>query len=77
MPAAAYGFTKEIGAALAQQDCEYSVGGTLTGNAMAVAAVRATLENSLREEDFEVKLCFTAIQYVSYFISSLECYLCH
>ena len=30
------------------------VGGTLTGNALALAAVRATLSNCLREEDFAV-----------------------
>ena len=30
------------------------VGGTLTGNALALAAVRATLSTCLREEDFAV-----------------------
>ena len=29
------------------------VGGTLTGNALAMAAVRATLESTLRQDDFE------------------------
>ena len=30
------------------------VGGTLTGNALALAAIRATLSTALREEDFAV-----------------------
>ena len=32
------------------------VGGTLTGNALALAAVRATLSTSLRDEDFAVAI---------------------
>ena len=32
------------------------VGGTLTGNALALAAVRATLSTALREEDFAVAI---------------------
>jgi len=57
MPAAAYGMTAEVAArlapVLASPDVDVSgVGGTLTGNALAVAAVRATLSTALRDEDF-------------------------
>jgi glutamate-1-semialdehyde 2,1-aminomutase len=57
MPAAAYGMTAEVAARLApvlgSPDVDVSgVGGTLTGNALAVAAVRATLSTTLRDEDF-------------------------
>jgi glutamate-1-semialdehyde 2,1-aminomutase len=57
MPVAAYGMTAEIAErlapAFASSDVDVSgVGGTLTGNALAVAAVRATLSSALREEDF-------------------------
>lgn len=57
MPAAAYGMTAEIaerlGVIMADDSIDVSgVGGTLTGNALALAAVRATLESTLREEDF-------------------------
>ena len=59
MPAAAYGCTAEIGARLSALIGDKSVdtsgvGGTLTGNALALAAVRATLASTLREADFEV-----------------------
>ncbi|MCU1398050.1 MAG: aspartate aminotransferase family protein [Acidimicrobiales bacterium] len=59
MPAAAYGMTHEIAALLvgplATTAVDTSgVGGTLTGNALALAAVRATLSTCLREEDFAV-----------------------
>jgi glutamate-1-semialdehyde 2,1-aminomutase len=59
IPAAAYGMTAEIAAALEVEmfghDIDVSgVGGTLTGSALALAAVRATLSNSLRAEDFAV-----------------------
>jgi glutamate-1-semialdehyde 2,1-aminomutase len=58
VPAAAYGMSAEVGARLAamiaEDDVDVSgVGGTLTGNALALAAVRATLASTLREEDFE------------------------
>jgi len=61
MPAAAYGMTAEIahrlGLALGSDSIDTSgVGGTLTGNALAVAAVRATLTTCLREEDFAVAI---------------------
>jgi glutamate-1-semialdehyde 2,1-aminomutase len=57
MPAAAYGMTAEVAAklngALADESIDTSgVGGTLTGNALALAAVRATLSTTLRDEDF-------------------------
>jgi len=57
MPAAAYGCTAEIAqqlnVLLADKSVDTSgVGGTLTGNALALAAVRATLSTTLRESDF-------------------------
>ncbi|MFN8051738.1 MAG: transaminase [Acidimicrobiales bacterium] len=57
MPVAAYGMTAEIAARLAPQltgsEIDTSgVGGTLTGNALALAAVRATLSTTLRDEEF-------------------------
>jgi glutamate-1-semialdehyde 2,1-aminomutase len=57
MPAAAYGMSAEIadrlGPIIGSTAVDVSgVGGTLTGNALAVAAVRATLSSALREEDF-------------------------
>ena len=57
MPAAAYGMTAEIAARLgpiiASTAVDASgVGGTLTGNTLAIAAVRATLSSALRDEDF-------------------------
>ncbi|MEY2400551.1 MAG: glutamate-semialdehyde -aminomutase [Ilumatobacteraceae bacterium] len=57
MPAAAYGMTSAIAEQLAPTIGTAAVdvsgiGGTLTGNALAVAAVRATLSSALREEDF-------------------------
>ncbi len=59
VPVAAYGTTADIGgrlsALMADPDVDVSgVGGTLSGNALALAAVRATLANALREEDFAV-----------------------
>ena len=57
MPAAAYGMTREIAETLepiiGSSAVDVSgVGGTLTGNALAMAAVRATLTSALRDEDF-------------------------
>ena len=57
MPAAAYGMTAEIAERLAPDHRHDAVdvsgvGGTLTGNALALAAVRATLSSALRDEDF-------------------------
>jgi len=57
MPAAAYGCSAAIAVRLDRllDDAEIDssgVGGTLTGNALALAAVRATLLSTLRAEDF-------------------------
>ncbi len=57
MPAAAFGMTAEIaeklGPIIASSAVDVSgVGGTLTGNALAVAAIRATLSSALRDQDF-------------------------
>ena len=59
MPAAVYGMSSEVAARLevllAGDSVDVSgVGGTLTGNALALAAVRATLSTTLRAEDFAV-----------------------
>ena len=58
MPAAAYGCTAaiatQLNSLLADKSVDTSgVGGTLTGNALALAAVRATLSTTLLEADFE------------------------
>jgi len=58
MPAAAYGMTEDVAArltaAIDSSSIDVSgVGGTLSGNALAMAAVRATLSSSLRAEDFD------------------------
>jgi len=58
MPVAAYGMTAEIAERLAPLIASTAVdvsgvGGTLTGNALAIAAVRATLGSALRDEDFD------------------------
>lgn len=57
MPAAAYAMTQDIADALDaflnSDDVDVSgIGGTLTGNALAMAAMKATLSNTLREEDY-------------------------
>ncbi len=59
VPAAAYGMTGEIaerlGALMRDDGIDVSgLGGTLTANALAMAALRVTLETSLRAEDFAV-----------------------
>lgn len=61
IPAAAYGMTLEVAAQLdgpmLGHDIDVAgVGGTLTGSALALAAVRATLSNALRAEDFAVAI---------------------
>jgi glutamate-1-semialdehyde 2,1-aminomutase len=58
MPAAVYGMSAEVASrlenSLVVDDVDVSgVGGTLTGNALAMAAIRATLSSTLRHEDFE------------------------
>ncbi|MFM8794695.1 MAG: aspartate aminotransferase family protein [Acidimicrobiales bacterium] len=57
VPAAVYGMTADVATQLegllAGDSVDVSgVGGTLTGNALAVAAIRATLSTTLREDDF-------------------------
>ncbi|KWX19607.1 aminotransferase [Mycolicibacterium wolinskyi] len=57
VPSAAYGFTAEIAERIEHQvsveDADVSgVGGTLAGNALSLAAVRATLANVLTEQAF-------------------------
>jgi glutamate-1-semialdehyde 2,1-aminomutase len=57
IPVAAYGMTAEVagrlsGPMLGHEIDVAGVGGTLTGNALATAAVRATLSAALRDDDF-------------------------
>ncbi|HEY1119504.1 MAG TPA: aminotransferase class III-fold pyridoxal phosphate-dependent enzyme, partial [Acidimicrobiales bacterium] len=59
VPCAAYGMSAEVaerltGPMLGHEIDVAGVGGTLTGNALALAAIRATLSTCLREEDFAV-----------------------
>jgi glutamate-1-semialdehyde 2,1-aminomutase len=59
MPAAVYGMSGEVAhrleSLMAGDSVDVSgVGGTLTGNALAMAAIRATLSSNLRVEDFAV-----------------------
>jgi glutamate-1-semialdehyde 2,1-aminomutase len=61
VPAAAYGVSQEVADRLGPQMLSHDidvagVGGTLTGNALALAAVRRTLSVALREEDFAVAI---------------------
>lgn len=61
MPAAAYGMSEEVSrqleVAIDADDIDVSgVGGTLTGNALALAAMKATLSSTLLDEDFEVMI---------------------
>jgi glutamate-1-semialdehyde 2,1-aminomutase len=58
VPGAAYGFTAEVARAIAArdhlEDCDVGgIGGTLAGNALSLAAMRATLDNVLTSEAFE------------------------
>jgi glutamate-1-semialdehyde 2,1-aminomutase len=58
MPAAVYGMTTEVATRLevlmTSNEVDVSgVGGTLTGNALALAAVRATLSSTLLQSDFD------------------------
>jgi glutamate-1-semialdehyde 2,1-aminomutase len=59
VPSAAYGMSAGIaerlsGPMLAHEIDVAGVGGTLTANALALAAIRATLSSCLREEDFAI-----------------------
>jgi glutamate-1-semialdehyde 2,1-aminomutase len=58
IPAATYGFTRDVGERIAahvhKEDCDTGgIGGTLAGNAVSLAAMRATLERVLTNEAFE------------------------
>src|SRR5438105_1205764 len=58
VPGAVYGFTQEIAEKIAErqnlEDCDVGgVGGTLAGNALSLAAMRATLSKVLTKEAFE------------------------
>jgi len=57
LPAATYGFTQEVGERVLQrikvEDCDTGgIGGTLAGNALSLAAMRATLEHVLTPAAF-------------------------
>jgi glutamate-1-semialdehyde 2,1-aminomutase len=57
VPVAVFGMTNAVASSVAEAVKEpglniSGIGGTLSGNALAVAAVRATLESTLREADF-------------------------
>jgi glutamate-1-semialdehyde 2,1-aminomutase len=57
LPASAYGFTEKVARLIEQntsvQDCDTGgIGGTLAGNALALAAMRATLQHVLTEEAY-------------------------
>jgi glutamate-1-semialdehyde 2,1-aminomutase len=57
IPAAAYGFTEavaeRVSASIAREDCDVGgIGGTLAGNALSLAAIRATLSEVLTDEAF-------------------------
>jgi len=61
VPSAAYGMTAEIaqrlsGPMLGHDIDVAGVGGTLTANALALAAIRATLSSCLRDEDFAIAI---------------------
>jgi glutamate-1-semialdehyde 2,1-aminomutase len=57
LPAATYGFTEEVGGRVLErtkvEDCDTSgIGGTLAGNALSLAVMRATLEHVLTPAAF-------------------------
>jgi glutamate-1-semialdehyde 2,1-aminomutase len=61
VPCAAYGMSAEVadrlsGPMLGHEIDVAGVGGTLTANALAIAAIRATLSTCLREEDFAIAI---------------------
>ena len=58
VPGAAYGFSAEVAARISAkqnlEDCDVGgIGGTLAGNALSLAAMRATLTNVLTKEAFD------------------------
>jgi glutamate-1-semialdehyde 2,1-aminomutase len=63
MPAAVYGFTEEVSrlfsSKLAVDDADVGgIGGTLAGNALSIAAIKAILENVLTEEYYRKAIAF-------------------
>jgi len=61
IPAAVYGFSEEIARRITEmttvEDSDTGgIGGTLAGNALSIAAMRATLENVLTPEAYEVTI---------------------
>ena len=68
VPAAVYGFTEQVAQAFSErldvQDADVGgIGGTLAGNALSIAAMKATLENVLTDEFYKKAIalqeCFT------------------
>jgi glutamate-1-semialdehyde 2,1-aminomutase len=58
VPGATYGFTQDVADAIAArqnlEDCDVGgIGGTLAGNALSLAAMRATLESVLTQQAFD------------------------
>jgi glutamate-1-semialdehyde 2,1-aminomutase len=58
VPAAVYGFTAEIGARIrasmeGSQEDVAGIGGTLAGNALSLAAMKATLQHVLTQEAYD------------------------
>jgi glutamate-1-semialdehyde 2,1-aminomutase len=58
VPGAAYGFTQQVAKSIAEkqslEDCDTGgIGGTLAGNALSLAAMRATLSKVLTKEAFD------------------------
>jgi glutamate-1-semialdehyde 2,1-aminomutase len=58
VPGATYGFTQDVADAIAArqnlEDCDVGgIGGTLAGNALSLAAMRATLETVLTQQAFD------------------------
>lgn len=58
VPAAVYGFTEEVSEAFSEQlaidDADVGgIGGTLAGNALSIAAMKATLQNVLTQEFYD------------------------
>jgi glutamate-1-semialdehyde 2,1-aminomutase len=61
VPAAVYGFTEEVGNAFSERldvnDADVGgIGGTLAGNALSIAALKATLENVLTDEFYSTAI---------------------
>ena len=67
VPAAAYGFTRELAERIEEhlvlEDIDVGgIGGTLAGNALSLAAIRATLEHVLTDDAFELGLLWHVTQ---------------